>query len=511
MGLSALAGLVAYARDGIVVVDADRRYAYANPAACEMLGFPVEELYGSDLFTSFIARERESLRVRLSEQFASEQFANGPAPVSCTLVRPDGSEREIEISGSSIDISGEPHGVAIFRDLTVPHAAARTAVALAQTAGELVRTRNTEEILDVMARHAVEATRALACGIAVIDEGGRLATSGNYGLPDTANAVATSSTIALADIPDGELILEGKPVVKPDARVALEANPGMAAYAATLRGMDWQAGITLPLSWENQVFGVFRVYLPSGLAGPSEVELLFYTALADQAAVAVTNARLASEGRQASVVLERARLARELHDSVSQALFSMTMHARSAQVLMDRAGLDEDAPLGRTIAQLAELTRGALAEMRALIFELRPGALSEEGLVAALGKQAAALSAREQAAFSVEGPERRLELPAEVEEHLYRIVSEALHNVVKHAGAAIASVTVSSEADVVRVTVRDDGSGFDPTVEHPGHLGLSTMAERAAIIGADLTLTSAPGAGTTLILVLPVTDESETR
>jgi signal transduction histidine kinase len=244
------------------------------------------------------------------------------------------------------------------------------------------------------------------------------------------------------------------------------------------------------------VVGVFGVYLPSGLAGPSEAELAFYTALADQAAVVVTNARLAAS-------VERSRLARELHDSVSQALFSMTMHARAAQLSLAKAGLDESGPLGRSIAQLAELTRGALAEMRALIFELRPGALAEEGLVAALRKQGAALTAREQVSITVEGPEQRLELGAGVEEHLYRIVSEALHNVVKHARADGAAVTVTVLKDVLRVVVSDDGAGFDPDAEHVGHLGLSTMAERAKVIGADLTIISAPAAGTTITVSLP--------
>jgi signal transduction histidine kinase len=250
------------------------------------------------------------------------------------------------------------------------------------------------------------------------------------------------------------------------------------------------------LSFEGEVLGVFGIYLPSGLAGPSEPELAFYTALAAQAAVAVTNARLAAS-------LERSRLARELHDSVSQALFSMTMHARAAQLAMATAGLDESAPLGRSVTQLAELTRGALAEMRALIFELRPGALAEEGLVAALRKQGAALSAREQVALTVEGPEQRLELGGGVEEHLYRIASEALHNVVKHAHADSAAVVVTTEADVLRLAVRDDGAGFEPDAERAGHLGLSTMAERAEVIGADLTITSAPGTGTTVTVCLP--------
>jgi signal transduction histidine kinase len=188
---------------------------------------------------------------------------------------------------------------------------------------------------------------------------------------------------------------------------------------------------------------------------------------------------------------------------VSQALFSMTMHARAAQLAMASAGLDESGPLGRSVTQLAELTRGALAEMRALIFELRPGALAEEGLVAALRKQGAALSAREQVAVTVEGPEQRLELGAGVEEHLYRIVSEALHNVVKHAGADSAAVNVTAQAGVLWVTVSDDGAGFEQAAGHAGHLGLSTMAERAGIIGADLTITSAPGAGTSVTVSLP--------
>ena len=127
----------------------------------------------------------------------------------------------------------------------------------------------------------------------------------------------------------------------------------------------------------------------------------------------------------------------------------MTMHARAAQLALARAGLEESGPLGRSIAELAELTRGALAEMRALIFELRPAALAEEGLVAALRKQAAALSAREQVAVTVQGPEERLDLEAGVEEHLYRIASEALHNVVKHARRRAAAVTVTTQAGIL--------------------------------------------------------------
>jgi signal transduction histidine kinase len=407
--------------------------------------------------------------------------------------------------------------VTIFRDVTGTRVASRTAMALAQSAAQLVGAGTTDEVLAGIARHAVAGTRALACGIDVVNDDHKLAFGGGYGPwgPDFGEA-RTAGRIALAGSTSEDVIeamtaglitvagVPGKPVVVPDARSAWAANPVTRAFAAAIEGrLDWQAGVYVPLPWENRVIGLFGVYLPSGLAGPSEVELAFYTALADQASVAVANARLTAQARQAAGALERSRLARELHDSVSQALFSMTMHARAAQLSLAKAGLDETGPLGRSVAQLGELTRGALAEMRALIFELRPAALAEEGLLAALRKQGAALTAREETVITVEGPEERLDLETGVEEHLYRIVSEALHNVVKHARSDSATVRLTAREGTLRVTVHDDGAGFDPGTAHPGHLGLSTMAERAETIGAQLAVSSTPGHGTTVTVSLP--------
>ena len=212
------------------------------------------------------------------------------------------------------------------------------------------------------------------------------------------------------------------------------------------------------------------------------------------------DARLAASQAHAA---ERNRLARELHDSISQALFSMTMHASTAQLAMAKAGLDEDSPAARAIGRLRTLTAGALAEMRALIFELRPGALAEEGLVSALRRQAAAISAREDVQITVGGPEERLNLARAAEEHCYRLVLEAWHNTVKHAGATAITTTISRDGAVVTVQVTDDGRGFDPAAVPPGHLGLQTMRERATAAGATLTVISAPGQGTTIALRLP--------
>jgi signal transduction histidine kinase len=239
-------------------------------------------------------------------------------------------------------------------------------------------------------------------------------------------------------------------------------------------------------------------FYPSTVSGPTEEELAFYTALADQAAVAVVNERLLAETGEASVLRERARLARELHDSVSQALFSMRLHARTAQLAMDKQGLPDDGALGHSIAQLRELTQGALAEMRALIFELRPDALAEEGIVAALGKQAAALSARSGLPIAVDGPRERLAVEPKVEEHLYRIVLEALNNTIKHAHATHATVHVAVTDGRLAVTINDDGTGFDVAQPRPGHLGLVTMRERADVLGAELSVAAAGAGGTTV-------------
>jgi PAS domain S-box-containing protein len=518
LGLPVLAGVVAGAQEGVTIVDAERRFVYANPAACEVLGLPLDQLRGRDYLDCLPARDRAYAAGRFSERRGGSLHRSSE-PFTRTAAGPDGTEREIVFTTFPIDVDGSEHFVTIFRDLTASRSAGRAGVALAQVTAQLVGTTTTDEILAGIARHAVEGTRALACGINAVGDDHKLVRGGygpwglDYGEGTSSRRVALADT--LADFTGEEVIAAatgasitigaapGKPVVLPDARSVWEASPVMKAFAATLKGVDWQGGVYVPLSWEDRVFGMLGVSLPSGLAGPSEVEVAFYTALADQAAVALTNARLAAEAREAAAVMERARLARELHDSVSQALFSMTMHTRSAQLSMARDGVDESGPLGRSIAQLAELTQGALAEMRALIFEMRPGALVEEGLVAALTKQADALRAREQVSVTVEGPERRLELSPEEEEHLYRIASEALHNVVKHAHADYATVNVTVQGGVVGVAVSDNGSGFDPTVGHPGHLGLSTMAERAAAIGAHLTVTSAPGTGTTVSVSLP--------
>jgi signal transduction histidine kinase len=188
---------------------------------------------------------------------------------------------------------------------------------------------------------------------------------------------------------------------------------------------------------------------------------------------------------------------------VSQTLFSVTLQVRTAQAELRNAGLGEDHPTARALAEVNELNHGALAEMRALIFELRPGALAEEGLVASVSKHAAAVAAREGIDVDVTGPADRLPLGPEAEEQLYRLTQEALNNVVKHARTVAASVVITSGPAQVTVAIRDDGIGFDPDLGRPGHLGLASMRERVTRLGGRLDVASAPGSGTTITATLP--------
>jgi PAS domain S-box-containing protein len=212
----------------------------------------------------------------------------------------------------------------------------------------------------------------------------------------------------------------------------------------------------------------------------------------------VEGEKAASKARAA--LEERQRLARELHDSVSQALYGIALGSQTALAALRE---DHDLAAGAQATQyVLSLAEAALAEMRALIFELRPESLQQEGLVGALERHAASLRARH--ALEVEaqlGTEPAL--PLETKEALYRIAQEGMHNAVKHAHATRLQLRLEQRDGAVCLEVADEGVGFDAGRAYPGHLGLVSMRERAAAAGAELRIDSAPGRGTRVIVELP--------
>jgi signal transduction histidine kinase len=212
------------------------------------------------------------------------------------------------------------------------------------------------------------------------------------------------------------------------------------------------------------------------------------------------NAQLAEQAAQLAAVEERNRLARELHDSVSQELFSLTMLAAAA-----RRSIESRPDLAAArLSEIEDSARRALEETRSLIFALRPAALDGRGLAPALRDLTAALGERQGLLVDLQiFGERRL--PLEHEQALYRIVQEALANIARHSGVREAAVTLRYADSAVDLTIRDGGRGFDPAANrNPRAIGLHSMAERAEALGGAFELSSAPGRGTTIAVRLPV-------
>jgi len=207
---------------------------------------------------------------------------------------------------------------------------------------------------------------------------------------------------------------------------------------------------------------------------------------------------------------ERRRIARELHDSVSQALFSTVLHARVAHNILDEeAGEEPSGRLGQALGTIESLAKRAQSEMRRFIFEWGPEGIGD-GLVPAFSRHVASL-ADDAIDIRVEGPSEPLPLTRTAETQLYGIGREALANVVKHAGAQTACVRVDARAKRLVLEIADDGRGFDPAAAHNGHFGLESMRSRADELGADLHIISAPGRGTVVRVELPAENGRDVR
>jgi signal transduction histidine kinase len=248
----------------------------------------------------------------------------------------------------------------------------------------------------------------------------------------------------------------------------------------------------VPLALKDRLLGVLTVsHEQPGYYNQHHAQLV--QAVANQAAVAIENARLYGQAQQLASAEDRQKLARELHDSVSQALYGIALGARTARTLLDRDPIKAIDPVDYVLS----LAEAGLAEMRALIFELRPESLEMEGLVAALDKQVTATAARYNVAVDSDLCEEPT-MPLGDKEVFYRVGQEALHNMIKHSKATRASVRLFASNGDISLEVRDNGVGFDSGANFPGHMGLVSMAERAASIGAALEVESAPGQGTTI-------------
>jgi len=264
-----------------------------------------------------------------------------------------------------------------------------------------------------------------------------------------------------------------------------------------LRDAAWDTVVSVPMMYRKNAIGALNVFYPRGKS-PGQMEIAFLTAIAGQAAVAVENSRLFVEAKEKAILEERQRLARELHDSVSQALYGIALGARTARALVDRDPAQAVEPLDYVLS----LADAGLAEMRALIFELRPETLETEGLLGALTKQIDSVRARHGLEIQAEWCDEP-DYPHEIKETVYRIAQESLNNIVKHAKARRVDLRLSCGGDEIVLEVSDDGIGFASEEAFPGHLGLRSMRERAMRLGGSLQVESALSQGTRIRAFIP--------
>jgi len=257
---------------------------------------------------------------------------------------------------------------------------------------------------------------------------------------------------------------------------------------------DTKSEMAVPILVGDTTVGVLNIEADS-INAFDELDLFTAQTLADQLAIAIENARLYEQAQELATMEERQRLARDLHDAVTQTLFSASLIAEVLPRLWEK-NPDEGR---RRLEELRRSTRGALAEMRMLLLELRPAALTEANLGellqqmidATIGKVGIPIT------LTVEGQET---LPADVQVVFYRVAQEALNNIQKHAAANEVSVTLRYQPRPVTLIISDNGIGFDPDSVSSEHLGLNIMCERVAAIGGKCRIESEIGQGTQIII-----------
>ena len=490
--------VIEQATENIFLIDVEtRRIVESNRAFREALGYSEEDLNRMTLY-DVVAADRKSVDRNLRRTLEKGRAAVGERKYR----RKDGTLLDVEASGSIIVRDGRQTLVAVAHDITerarAQHLLEERVATLSGIAAEQTLDRPTETLVGDLAMSAVGTSTAVACGIVLIGEGdGTVDLFGAYGFPEGYTEGLREAYRTGVDSPSLQAFRSRRPVLVRDLRSFILADPLYAPVHRFVREAPWDVVYSLPLISRGRALGaIFFCFLPRG--EPGEDEKVFLRAVADQAAIAVENARLFSEVRGKAALEERQRLARELHDSVSQALYGIALGVETARELLP----DDPERAAEPLAYATTLAEAGMTEMRALIFELRPESLEKEGLVAALEKQAAAIQARHGIRVDAE-LDKEPEASLEVKEALYRVAQEALHNTVKHARAANVKLKLEELPEGFTLGISDDGVGFDARNDFPGHLGLKSMRERATRLGGTLEVASEPGHGVRILARVP--------
>jgi signal transduction histidine kinase len=371
----------------------------------------------------------------------------------------------------------------------------------------VARQLSTHDALQMIVRSARSLVNARYAALGVPDDQGSFAEF-------LVDGISERQQKAIGPIPRqhgllGVLLREGEPVRVADIR----ADPRFEWWPSAHPDMSDFLGV--PIKDDRDVLGIIFAACKRDPGGFTERDEQLLGLFASHAAIALTNARLYERGRELSVLEERARLARELHDAVSQKLFSIRVKARAAEVLVQR----DPERAAAEIQSVAVLSGQAHAELRAVIDGLAPPDLAAGGLAESLRSYAVLAGRTYGVEVRFHAAAQLPSLGAQREAAVYRVAQEALHNALRHSGASVVCLSLTATRRRVILEVVDQGRGFvaqDPRPAHPpsaapdrltGGLGLASMRERAAAAGGTLTVRSGPGEGTLVRLELPAGGE----
>jgi signal transduction histidine kinase len=380
---------------------------------------------------------------------------------------------------------------------------------LRETLAVLNSTRSLDEILSKIAAQARRLLGSDAIALFRLDQENqvlRIRASEGLGADYAAHMIVPAGMGAV-----GRAVLERRPVFVNDPTPTIAEfttfpiDPNMrASIEPIVEAFKTLVGI--PLVLKDEVYGAITLYYNTPREF-SEEEIELAVTFSDQAALAIENARLRNQAERGAALAERSRLARDLHDSVTQSLYSVTLYAEAAARLIV-AG--DHAQAAGHLREVRDTAQEALREMRLLIFELRPPALEKTGLAAALQTRLDSVELRGgiKAELRVEGEER---LSPRVQEELYHIAQEALNNALKHSNALHVQIDLQFLETATCLQVSDDGKGFWlEEVRDGGGLGFKGMRERAQRVGGNLQIDSAPEKGTRVKIHVPVSSSRQT-
>ena len=372
---------------------------------------------------------------------------------------------------------------------------------IAESLGDIIAVLNSSrslaETLNHITKQASQILDSQACLIHHINEDDFVLIEASYGLPQDLKAIPGFPLYSSQK--SDNRILNREPVWNSDFRNSAEMtedelarlDPHVRAWRE-LTGRYYRAWLAVPLVVKQEVYGSLAFYFSDPKVFDDD-SIALSQSFADQAALAIENARLYQTVEKAAIAAERNRLARDLHDAVTQTLFSASMIAEVLPKIWDKNPIEGQ----HRLAELQQLTRGALSEMRTLLVELRPSALVDTDLGDLIGHQVNAFIARTRLQVNYE-KNCQVNPPTEVKEIFYRITQEALNNIAKHADASTTQIRLDCDPGNVLLVIEDDGIGFNMESAATEGLGLNIMAERAAAVGAQLTIDSQIGKGTRL-------------